>query len=369
MGLFVNKTSVLAVAILFPLLDTAVVGARIYIRKVRRIRLQADDWTILFALLLLWILSIILIIGAALGSFGGHTAVNPVTGQDVITIKETRVVKLIFAYFLVMVVALGAIKLSVILLYRRIFVGPAFKRFSMVLIFVIGMWCTAFFFSTAFQCGTNIWAWWTNPTTIAEYCDDTPNQELTFAALDIVTDVMVLATPLPLIWKLHLPPIQKVAVCSIFLLGLLSAAAASARLAFFVVGPFETKIGYRDLLAVDTLTVTWGQIEVGVAIIAACLPTLRPLFNHHSPESLIGSIRSKLSLNSLRSSKSSKQSKSESEGANSNTSANYTFGSNVAQVTQIQNSQWDQTGDTTDQNLMRSTIATDEKTDGEAVKS
>ena len=45
--------------------------------------------------------------------------------------------------------------------------------------------------------------------------------------------------------------------------------------------------------------VVWSMVEAGVAVIAACLPTVRPLFLGKSPESLIGSIRSMLSLNSI----------------------------------------------------------------------
>lgn len=44
------------------------------------------------------------------------------------------------------------------------------------------------------------------------------------------------------------------------------------------------------------------MIETGVAIPVACLPTLRSMFRGLSPESLINSIRSKISLASLRSS-------------------------------------------------------------------
>lgn len=46
----------------------------------------------------------------------------------------------------------------------------------------------------------------------------------------------------------------------------------------------------------------WSEVEVCVAVIAACLPTLRPLFAGSSPESIIGSIRSIFSLNSLNNS-------------------------------------------------------------------
>ncbi len=45
----------------------------------------------------------------------------------------------------------------------------------------------------------------------------------------------------------------------------------------------------------------WGFLETGVAIVAACLPLLRPLFNRWSLESVIRSIRSAISLRSTSS--------------------------------------------------------------------
>ena len=45
----------------------------------------------------------------------------------------------------------------------------------------------------------------------------------------------------------------------------------------------------------------WGYLETGVAIIAACLPMLRPLFKSWSVESVIRSIRSAISLRSMSS--------------------------------------------------------------------
>ena len=43
------------------------------------------------------------------------------------------------------------------------------------------------------------------------------------------------------------------------------------------------------------------MVELGVGIIAICLPTLRPLFRGWSPESILRSIRSALSLRSIHS--------------------------------------------------------------------
>ena len=43
------------------------------------------------------------------------------------------------------------------------------------------------------------------------------------------------------------------------------------------------------------------MVELGVGMIAICLPTLRPLFAGWSPESIIRSIRSAISLRSFHS--------------------------------------------------------------------
>ena len=47
----------------------------------------------------------------------------------------------------------------------------------------------------------------------------------------------------------------------------------------------------------------WGMLEIGIAMVAACLPVLRPLFQGWSPESIIRSFRSQISLRSIGSGK------------------------------------------------------------------
>ena len=41
------------------------------------------------------------------------------------------------------------------------------------------------------------------------------------------------------------------------------------------------------------------MVQMGVAVNVACLPTLRPLFHGISPDNIISSIRSRMSLNSV----------------------------------------------------------------------
>lgn len=120
-----------------------------------------------------------------------------------------------------MALTYGIIKLSVILLYRRLFVGRLFNRYSLALCVVIALWSLSFFFAFAFQCGTDIANWWTSPATIKAYCDNTNAVILGLVISDVLTDVMILLIPIPIIWKLQMSTKNKIGLTGVFLLGLL----------------------------------------------------------------------------------------------------------------------------------------------------
>ena len=168
---------------------------------------------------------------------------DPVTGEDIITIHERNVVKvrtqvlktaninaflalltvtkLEFALYLVMCLNYGIIKLSVLLLYRRLFVGEIFNRYTLAMCAIIALWSLSFFFGFAFECHTNITNYWTSPATIEAHCDNTSALVLGFAVSDVLTDLMILAIPIPIVWRLHMSTRSKIGVTGIFLLGLL----------------------------------------------------------------------------------------------------------------------------------------------------
>jgi hypothetical protein len=45
----------------------------------------------------------------------------------------------------------------------------------------------------------------------------------------------------------------------------------------------------------------WTYVEVGVGVVAACLPTLKPIFDGRSLDSIVASVRSVLSIASIHS--------------------------------------------------------------------
>jgi hypothetical protein len=95
--------------------------------------------------------------------------------------------------------ALGPTKISVLLLYRRIFGarGRRFNLVSMTLIVLVIMWTVAFFFTNTFQYYPVHTQWAQNPM------DMRPSMELTRMFLsqsyaDVALDIMIVSLPIPL---------------------------------------------------------------------------------------------------------------------------------------------------------------------------
>lgn len=98
--------------------------------------------------------------------------------------------------------ALGLVKSSFILLYRRIFTRKSAPRFNMVSLGVLALiisWTVAFFFALVFICGTDFSAYWTSTTVERARCVDTNILHNAFAISDPITDIIVILLPLPMV--------------------------------------------------------------------------------------------------------------------------------------------------------------------------
>ena len=120
---------------------------------------------------------------------------------------------------MISIVTYGALKLSALLFFRRIFVGNLFNLVSIAATILVVGWAVAFFFATLFQCGRDP-AWlWTSTKDVMVHCSDYKYIQLGYATSDVATDLVVLAIPLPIIWKLHMSVAQKLRLTFTFLLG------------------------------------------------------------------------------------------------------------------------------------------------------
>lgn len=253
------------------------------------------------------------IVASTAGDLGEPIGVLP-NGQPIIDSRTQIFEKNEYAFQIIEKLAFGIVKLSIVFLYRRIFVGETFNAVSWGVVAIISAWSLSFFLATVCECkSTPSTAWSPNRKAQLTQCVKTIRLLLAFAWSDVATDVLILSLPIPQVLKLQLPLKEKVALLGIFLLGVITVLAGIARLIFY----YRAAADHTGPdVAINTApTFYWSLVEASLAVVSACLPTIRPLFQGFSPESVIRSIRSRISLQSMGS-KNSKGSKGSRRGTN-----------------------------------------------------
>lgn len=111
---------------------------------------------------------------------------------------------------------MGAIKTTFLLQYYRVFARPMVRNVIIAAGVVIGGWSTSQIFLAIFAC-TPVSAFWTGEGT----CIDNLPAWYVNAAGNIITDLIVLILPLPVIKNLNLASHQKIILLGVFCLGFL----------------------------------------------------------------------------------------------------------------------------------------------------
>ncbi|KAA8570253.1 hypothetical protein EYC84_002565 [Monilinia fructicola] len=303
----VTPSSIIAVGAVMPSLALIAVSLRFYV-KVKKRTVGLDDWLILVALVICCALGITLIVGSAVKALGQPTPLGdgPLGFFHVLNDAIVTTEKIKYAFNLLQMIAFGAVKLSVLFFYRRIFRGKIFDIASWTMIGVVLVWTFGFFFTMMFECRTEFWAFWSTLSDLLTHCLDDVKFQRVLSISDVVSDILILLIPIPIIWQLNLSIERKVAVCGVFLMGSLAVAFGIVRLVVYDKRLGDAFAGSQGILLLSTWFY-WSLIEMGMAIVAACLPTLRPLFGSLGTFSnLTEAIRSLFSMRSLSSQGSSR---------------------------------------------------------------
>lgn len=302
----ITPASVIAVGAVLSGLAVIAVALRFYVRLIRvYASLGVEDWLILVSVVLTLGMGLMMIIGSAMGGLARPTpqGTGPKGYLTATNDAEILTEQIFWAFDLVQCFAFGTAKLSVLFFYRRIFRGEIFNILSIGMIVVVVIWTLGFFFAILFRCGTQFWALWAPLKFLLANCYSSTPMFQAFSISDVITDVFILAMPIYWTSRLQMTLSKKFAVCGVFLLGAVVVAAGAARLAIFIQ---QTNSPYQNADGIGHLTteIYWSMIEMGVSVVAACLPAIWPLLSKVSLESMVHTIRSMLSLESLVSSSS-----------------------------------------------------------------
>ena len=113
---------------------------------------------------------------------------------------------------------------------------------------------------------------------------------LASAPINIVTNLVILVLPIPVLTGMHLPQRQKAVVTFLFVLGIFVTVVDVVRIYYLQLAVDDSttqeggNIGSSLELSYNaSLVLLWSAVEVNIGIICACIPTIKPLIKFYSP--------------------------------------------------------------------------------------
>jgi len=271
-----TQADIFGAALSFPVVGFMLTGVRFWMRRYfQKMHLGADDWLILFASVLVVGMAINMILGSYFGLMG-------MDGRPIIESHQTAQSKIDYAMLVFEKPAYGAIKLSVLFFYRRIFTLGMYRTITNWLIGVVIAWTLTFFLGDILNCGTHPQANWNPELKARVHCDNLYAFLLVFAVTDVVTSMAILWIPYPQIRKLYMDPKERWALAGVFLLGSLDLIIGLVRMSFIIANETIPAVESGFNPPESTAPTFYTVVEVGVGVIAANLPALAPLFKQRA---------------------------------------------------------------------------------------
>ncbi|KAI1140333.1 MFS general substrate transporter [Hypoxylon sp. FL0543] len=138
-----------------------------------------------------------------------------------------------------------------------------------------------------------------DPLVVPTYCIPILTQFICSAPINVVTDLAILALPLPVLTSMRLPRRQKVILILTFALGTFVTVVDVVRIYYLEQAitqnssltqttPTGPVLGHTPQFAwYASFSLMWSAVEVNVGIICACIPTLKPLIRRILPAMLV----------------------------------------------------------------------------------
>ena len=234
---------------------------RLISRRIIHAPLQADDYTIIAALLITMIEYAISMYGLTIGA-----------GRHSILVEDPIVyAKVVLSLQCLYIAGTWLVKTSILLLYRRLF--GCNKRLNRwiwgILIFVFAHQLTMILLSI-FSCRPVEAVW--DPH-VKGWCINVTVAAIIFGSINVCIDIVLLVLPIPLVWRLKIQRKWRIQLIGVFLLG-----------GFVCLGSIYRTTTLRRFATHDPTwndvdPAIWAIVENSMGIVSACLPTLRPLFS------------------------------------------------------------------------------------------
>ncbi|KAL2879825.1 hypothetical protein SGCOL_004869 [Colletotrichum sp. CLE4] len=253
---------IVAILAVGSVLSTAAVSLRVYTRVKMLRTFGLDDSVMVVAQMFLIGSSVAIGLESKWG-LGFHSWVPP--PEDYVPYMKS-----FYSSIIVYNIATCLVKVSILLQYRRIFAIDIMQKLTLWGLAFMISWTAMLSFLLPMMC-LPVAAFW-DPT-IEGRCIDFLAIWYTMAGVNLVADFAIFSMPIPVINSLQLPRKQKRMLLVVFCLGFFTCIISALRIRTLRVAA-DTKDPYWD----NVDAATWSFLEVAIGILAACLPTLRPIF-------------------------------------------------------------------------------------------
>ncbi|KAG5978793.1 hypothetical protein E4U55_005939 [Claviceps digitariae] len=273
-AVFAVTTATLALASVF-------VGARMICRRCIVRRVTWDDRIVCLAWLLALCLSASIDYGVMVG-LGRHDAHISVDNWPKLRRAE-------YVFSILYNPALMAAKTSILIFYLRLAKNTqvVLRYASWVTLVVVNVAGLVLTFLNIFQCNP-VAAAWMSVSSSAAKCIPLLTEFICAAPVNIVTDLAILALPIPVLTGMRLPVRQKAIIVITFSLGVFVTIVDVVRIYYLqrAITDVPTSIsddpnsrfgGSADFAWNASLSFMWSAVEVNIGIACACIPTLKPL--------------------------------------------------------------------------------------------
>ncbi|KAF2798255.1 hypothetical protein K505DRAFT_189223, partial [Melanomma pulvis-pyrius CBS 109.77] len=260
-------SAIIATASLMLIFSTVFVGLRYYARFLAQAKFGGEDLLIAFACLAevgLCMTGIIMVQKAGTGRHQEYIALTD-PGKIAEHFKGIMVIEIIHPP------AVAFSKLSVLLLYLKVFTSRTTRLMTWVVIYlVIGTWFT-YTVAIMFQCRPFAYNW--DKSIQGGRCINIYVFSQSSSVPNIVTDVVVLLLPIRTVIELKISRTRRIGLLLIFLMGSVGIVASIIRTVVF------SRISVVDVTYTNTEVINWTLIEPGMYLLAACALSFKPLFH------------------------------------------------------------------------------------------
>ncbi|KAI0454137.1 hypothetical protein F5B21DRAFT_514904 [Xylaria acuta] len=276
-----SKELMIGLAVGAIVLPTIFFGLRLWARRLRRTRLSTDDWLCFAGLLVGYTCCALQLYAAIDGQLGQHQILGP-DGMPILDDPRFLVYERTkLAVNVLSPIGFGLVKASIVVLYEGIFhnIRP-FRYCAYVMLGLLFAWSISFFFANLFIC---------YPVTAliepfyGKKCVDRAGVFLSTLVTDLIFDILILLMPIPVVLRLHLPRKDRLGVLGMFLLGATVVAVSIARLVQLLEVNSQYLLYAYDQTYYTSPAFFWANIELAIAVLSACLPTLKPILNFFFP--------------------------------------------------------------------------------------